>query len=104
MDYRYFSDRIAHILNLYSMKFQHKVADYFGVGLQDVQKWSNSLMKEPPLGMDYSRFLYMNPEFSREWLEKGEGDVFVKGSEEENIKMILKREEEYLFKERLTQG
>lgn len=90
MDYRRFNDRISYLLNLFG---DIKLAVYLNMEGDEMllDRWANSeTLTEAPRDFDFTYMLHKHPEFRKEWLETGEGDIYVSGSVEENETMIRK--------------
>ena len=83
-----FPNRISYLNGILGYE---RVAKYLSPADEiDVLKWANSDTLTD-VKIDYSCLLHYFPEFNKEWLEEGVGDVFSSGSEEENIKTIQAR-------------
>jgi len=99
MDFKVFSDRISYLIMVFNGV--EATAAYLNQSPVDVLKWAaTGIYNQPPVRMDYTYFLYKNPMFSPQWLENGEGDIFICGSLEDNIEVIKKREDKILMDER----
>ena len=83
-----FPDRISRLNEIFGYE---RVAKYLSPADEiDVLKWANSgtLVN---VKIDYSCLLNKFPEFNKQWLEEGIGEMFKCGNEEENIKAIYER-------------
>lgn len=93
-----FSDRILRLVEIYGID---ALAFYLHQDAPTIGKWSNSeTLVEAPVNIDYTYFLYKNPEFNELWLKEGMGDVFKNGTYDENVKTIKERE----FKKKLAES
>lgn len=90
-----FYNRISKLIMIFGLD---GLAYYLSQDALDIAKWSNSeTLTETPAHINYSFLLHHYPAFNEQWLTKGIGDMFISGTEEENIKDIQAKE----FKKKL---
>lgn len=86
-----FSDRIHYLANIFGID---RLAELiYGADAINVGEWSNKLtIENVPYGVSFAPLLHYYPEFNKQWLEDGFGQIFVNGTEEDNIKSIQNKE------------
>lgn len=90
-----FNNRISKLIMIFGLD---GLAYYLSQDASDIAKWSNSeTLTEAPAHINYSFLLHHYPNFNEQWLTEGIGDMFISGTEEENIKDIQAKE----FKKKL---
>lgn len=90
LDFGKFCDRIQYLANVFTSS--DILAEYLGEDKIEVAKWANSVtLINPLVRIDYACLLSHFPEFNPQWLEKGIGNIYKNGTNEENEAKIKKQ-------------